>query len=43
LAHWVEEAGLSLDAENQEAVITLLSGIFGELTGTTRELMEEAV
>jgi hypothetical protein len=43
MLNWMNDTGLSLDQENQLAVITLLWGAWGSYPGTTRELMTEAL
>lgn len=40
---WLDEDGLSLDAENQQAVLTLLDGAWGSFAGTARDLMRAVV
>lgn len=42
LAHlvaWMDEGGVTLDVDNQEAVVTLLLGAWGEFSGTTCDMM----
>lgn len=44
LLEWINAHGLGLDAENQDAVIDLLmTGVWGPLPGSTRDIIEEAL
>lgn len=44
LLAWLYDGdGLGLDAENQEAVLTLLHGAWGPWAGTVRDAMREAL
>lgn len=43
LLAWLDDDGLSLDANNQFAVRVLLDAAWGRFAGTTRDLMREAV
>lgn len=39
LLDWIDQHGTGLDDRNQQAVLTLLAGTWGPLTGTARELI----
>lgn len=41
LLDWIDQHGIGLDDRNQKAVLTLLAGTWGPLTGTTRELIAD--
>lgn len=40
---WLEASGLSLDQQNQEAILDLLDGAWGSYAGTVRDAMHEAL
>ncbi len=40
---WLDAGGCSLDIDNQNAVLTLLSGAFGRFPGSSRDAMREAL
>lgn len=44
LLEWINDHGLGLDADNQEAVIDLLViGVWGPTPGTTRDMIQEVL
>lgn len=43
LAHWIEDHGIGLDEQNQNAVITLLQAVWGPQRGTARGMVLDAV
>ncbi len=43
LLAWLDDDGLALDIVNKEAVLTLLTGAFGEYPGTARDAMRDAL
>ena len=40
---WLDADGLSLDGDNQAALLTLLDGAWGAYAGTARDAMREAL
>lgn len=43
LLAWLDDDGLGLDSQGQEAVITLLAGAWGRYAGTARDVMREEI
>ncbi len=43
LLAWLEDDGLTLDGQNQNAVFLLLESAWGGFAGTTRDLMRETI
>lgn len=43
LLAWLDDDGLSLDRQNQDAVINILEGAWGPYAGTARDYMREFV
>jgi len=43
ILEWLDNGGTGLDAENQEAVITILRTTWGGFAGSARELMRKAI
>ena len=40
---WLDADGLTLDGDNQAAILTLLEGAWGPYAGTARDAMREAL
>lgn len=40
---WLDDDGLALDHDNQEAICDLLDGAWGSGPGTVRDLMRDAI
>ena len=43
ILRWLDDDGLSLDAANQAAVLTILSGAWGSFGSTARDVMRHAI
>lgn len=43
LLDWLEDDGLGLDASNQAAIYVVLQAAWGKYSGTTREIMRDAI
>lgn len=42
LLEWLDDTGLGLDEQNQEAILILLEGAWGPFPSTARDLMRDA-
>jgi|GEM_PF-4351388 len=42
LLEWLDDTGLGLDEQNQDAVLILMEGAWGPFPSTARDLMREA-